>query len=126
MYDLFELLAKIKNKKDEISKLESIVLKEGLKKYEYLIGKYYLLAATCYIKVTNIDYIDDYGVNIECIKIQGGKHDAGHIEVNLHDDYALRFVDIDEERITEISKERFLIFLDEALNSTKDSIIKIV
>jgi len=121
-----EILNQIKKKEDELSSLKAQLEQEGLKDYSFLIGKYYCLAATCFIKIIHIEYVDDYGVSVECIKIQGGNHDAGRINVDPYESYELKFIDIYDQRITEVSKEKFVSFLDEALNMTKSSIIEMI
>ena len=120
------ILKQIEIAKKELMCLKSELEREGLKKYQYLIGKYYSLAVTCKIKITDIYSVDDHynSISIECIRIQGGKSDCGRIEIKQCDDYSLSFIDIDEERITEITKEQFISFLEEALNETKQYTIK--
>lgn len=115
----------LKQIKENLAELESTLQKEGLKKYNYLIGKYYSLSVTCKIKIIRIYSIDsNYDcLEIECVRIQGGKSDCGRIEVS-QDDYILSLIDIDENRITEITKDQFISFLEEALETTKQCTIK--
>ena len=121
-----ELLKQIKQKRDEVRQLEILIEKEGIKKYSFLVGEYYCLAATCYIKVLKIECIGDYGITVDCIRIQGGKHDGGRIDVDLSESYDLSFVDINEKRITKITKDKFESFLEEALNETKKRVMQII
>jgi hypothetical protein len=121
-----KLLNQIKEKKDELSSLKAQLEKEGLKMYENLIGKYYCLAATCYIKIKSIEYITTNSVNVECVRIQGGKHDAGRIHIDPFDAYELSFNDINEGLITEVSQDRFILFLEEVLNETRKQTLETI
>ena len=120
-----EILNQIKEKERELEELNSRLESEGLERYKFLIGKFYRLAATCYINVTGINYLNERSVNIECLKIQGGKYDGGHIEVTYSDDYNLKFSDIEEESLSEITRSQFLLFAEEALGEAKKRIIEI-
>lgn len=123
-----ELQEQIKQKRNEISDLNYLINEVGKEKYKFLIGKCYRLASTSCIKIIDIISIEDRydSVCVECIKIQGGKYDCGKIEVTIKDDYNLRFIDIDEQRITEISKEKFSEFLEEALSFTRNEVLSIL
>jgi hypothetical protein len=118
------IIKEIERKKAELLKLNKKLDDAGKAKYNFLIGKCYSLAATCKIKVINIMSIDERynSINIECIRIQGGKHDKGRIEVDINGDYDLSFCDIDEKCITEISQEKFMEFLFEALEETRKTL----
>lgn len=122
---LEEIENKISKKKNELHELNKKLDDAGKAKYSYLKGKCYELAATCKIKVIAITGIDERykSVNIECIRIHGGKYYGGRIEVDINGDYNLRFSDIDENNIREISQERFNDFLIEALEETRKTLI---
>ena len=122
------ILKQIDEKKKEIETLKKQLNEKAKEKYKYLEGKYFSLAATCMIFIKEIISFDEQYrcINVECIRIQGGKHNGGFIDVNPHDDYNLYLKDINKSIITEISRERFLSFLDEALSCAKDRIIAIL
>lgn len=123
-----EILKQIEKKEQEIKVLKSQLEKKALSEYDYLNGKFFSLAATCQIKVTKILSLDTHYkcLSIECIRIQGGKHDRGRIEINPNDDYDLSLNEIDEGMITEISKERFISFLEEAFNTTRECLLALL
>ena len=120
-----EIQNDIDKKKDELLELNNKLDEAGKAKYKYLVGKYYELASNCKIKVIDVCSVDERcnTINIECIRVQGGKHDNGKIEVDINGDYDLRFVDIDKKYITEITQSQFNIFLMEAIEETRKILI---
>jgi len=120
------LLSEIKQKKEELRDLNERVDDLAKKEFNYLVGKYFLLAATSRIKVTGIMYIEENRntVIVECIRIQGGKYDLGRIHVEINDDYPLRLEEIEDSTIKEISQDDFNEFLIEALEVTREKIIE--
>ncbi len=119
-----EILDKIKEKKAELNGLNNLLKQASLNEYSYLIGKYYKLAATSCIYIESLGYVGDGYVNVNCINIQGGKYDGGKLKINQTDDYEFRIIDI--PRLTEITKEKFLEFLDEAIGKSKQVTIELL
>lgn len=117
-----EILKQIKEKKDEIHILENQLKQDGLKEYNYLVGKFFKLAATTSIYITSLGYIGDGYIYVNCINITGGKYDGNRLRINHTDDYELRFSDL--SRITEITKGQFIDFLDESLEYAKKMIVE--
>jgi hypothetical protein len=113
-----ELIEKIEQKEKELSTLREELSELGKSKYAYLIGKFFSLSATEMIKITGINYVDDTNVNIECLRMFGGKHGNGQIDFKINDDYYLYFVDIEEKRINEVSRERFVEFMYQSFEET--------
>lgn len=114
-----KLLEKIDKKQSELAKLREELNELGKSKYNGLIGKFFKLSGTEMIKVTDILFVDEQCVNVECLAIYGGKHNGGRIEFKIADDRYLVFNDIDENRITEVTREKFIEFLNEAFEETK-------
>lgn len=121
-----QLLDKIKEKQSELEQLREELNQLGKSKYNGLVGKFFSLSATEMIKVTDISYVDDSAVNVECLTIYGGKHNGGRIEFRIADDRYLMFVDIDEKRITEVTREIFIEFLHESFEVTKEIATELV
>jgi len=115
-----QLLDKIKEKQSELEQLREELNQLGKSKYNGLVGKFFSLSATEMIMVTDILYVDDSAVSVECLTIYGGKHSGGRIEFHIADDRYLKFVDIDEKRMIEVTRERFIEFLYESFDVTKE------
>lgn len=121
-----EIQEEINKKKAELSNLIEQFEEAVKAEYGFLVGKCYSLAATCKIKVLDINHVDErYGsVGVVCVRIQGGKYDNGRIEIETTCVYDLQLKDIDEELIGEISQAEFNEFLVEALDMPKLVLLK--
>lgn len=112
-----DILKQIKEKKQEVRTLENLLQQEGLNDYKFLVGKYYRLAGTTSILITSLGYMAENYIYVNCLKITGGKYDGGRLRINHTDDYEIQLQDI--PRLTEISKDKFNDFLDEAINEAR-------
>jgi hypothetical protein len=115
-----QLLNKIEEKQSELGHLREELNQLGKSQFNGLVGKFFSLSATEMIKVTDISYVDEISVNVECLTIYGGKNNGGRIEFRIADDRYLTFNDINEKRITEVTRERFIEFLYESFEVTKE------
>ena len=122
MKEINKIKEKIDKKELEISILRNELNEIGKRKYVYLIGKFYKLSATEMIKITDVNYVNHIGVNFDCIRI----YSNDNIEIILDDNYNLFFVDIEEKRITEVSKEMFIKFMYSSFDETSKIINEII
>lgn len=122
MKEINKIKEQIDKKELELSILRKELNDNGKRKYYYLIGKFYKLSATEMIKITDVNYIDHIGINFKCIRI----YSNDNIEIILDDNYKLFFVDIEEKRITEVSKEMFIEFMYSSFDQTSKIINEII
>jgi len=103
-----DIAEQIKEKQTELGLLKKQLQEVAKSKYEYLLGKYFQLAGTSYIKVTGIEDCDGSSVTVICLKITGGKYCSGRMEFDDDDYYDLDIRDIDNKNITEVTREKFV------------------
>jgi len=113
------LISEIKQKEKELDVLRTQLNDLGKNKFQYLINKFYKLSATEFIKVTGINYVEDSNVDLECIKITGGKYNSGNFVFNINENYSIYFSVIEDDELIEVSKKRFIEFLNECIKETK-------
>jgi len=121
-----KILNKIKENQLEIISLKDELNQLAIIKYNYLIGKYYILAATEFIKITDINYVENNNLHIECIRIFGGKHSSGEIRIDINFDYDLNINDINSNYLSEITKESFIKFVHESFDETNKVITELI
>lgn len=122
MKEINKIKEKIDKKELELSILRKELNDNDKRKYDYLIGKFYKLSATEMIKITDVNYVDHIGVNFNCIRI----YSNDNIEIILDDNYKISFIDIEEKRITEVSKEMFIEFMYRSFDETTKIINEII
>lgn len=119
-----EILKQIKEKQLELQALNASLMKNACEEFSYLIGKYFMPAASCCIYVRSIAYADEDCVCVNCINVNGGKYTRGGLSIDLQDSYEIRFYNIDS--IVEITKDKFNEFVNGNIELSKNTITKVI
>lgn len=121
-----KLLFKIKEKESELDNLREEYSKIVKLKYEHIIGKFFSLSATEMIKITDISDTDNNSICVECLTICGGKYERGRIEFRIYDNRWIKFSDIDDGLISQVSRDEFINFLYKSFEYTKENVDNII
>lgn len=114
------LQEQISQKKEELRLLQEQVRQQSLQEYEKLVGNYYKLSPSEYLRVDKVNSFTSREVFVTGLLVYGGKEAEGNFEVKFVEESSLTT----EELQQPITREEFLNFLNQSLDYTRTKLIQ--
>jgi len=115
---------KIQRHNDELIELKKDLVQKEKEKYQYLVGKIYKSAATAMFKITAIEDVDDDCIEVEGVRIYGGKHSNGGLEIYIQDTKTIRKSTLEKYSCEGqfVTEEMFRKFIDSSIEIMKQKL----
>jgi len=114
------LQEQISQKEQELKELRAKVREQDKEEYKKLIGNYYKLSPSEYIRVDLINQFTSSVIFVTGLLIYGGKEAEGNFEIKFSEEISLSA----EELQQQVTREEFLNFLNQSLDYTRTKLIK--
>jgi len=111
-----------KSKQSDIYELNKLIEIEENKEYDFIIGKYFKLAATCIFRVDKIDYVDESIINCTGLHIHGGVAYSDEFRIDISGDNSLYKNDSNHE----ITKEQFIETMNKWNEEAKQRVMELL